>query len=403
MQIVSKLKNNKYFLLAIISTFLSKFVIFLSNIIYSRNSEQVEFGRYSFFITNVIIISEFLTLGLNTTITQHVASDNKDNKLDFFKSSLTSLSLIIIIICILNYYFSFNTFLNDNIFTIYLFVSVSLITSYLNGMKDYKNLFILNVLYSIFFVSASLMSLFKKVYFIDSFKYTFFIFNLLFLIFYFFKYNSINIFSFNFKNYKIKYIKYTIPAFLSTIFVSPLLAKCYQDIVSRNGYEEFAILNVANQWKSIVLIAPMIFSKFLLSLLTSNSQNKVKFIKILKINFTLNLIITSFLSFFVFLFSNQLMNVFGIKIEVDNKILFFLVLSSIPTALNDVVGQAIASNDNYWYGFLLNLLWAIVLIICFYFIFNLNAIGFALSILIAYTILLFFSMLYSYKIILSKK
>jgi O-antigen/teichoic acid export membrane protein len=402
MKIPALLKINKVFFIAILSSFLTKFVVLLSNIYYSRNSTQEDFGKYSFFITNVTLISEFLTLGLNATITQHVAANNEErDRIHFFKTSLTLLSIIFLNLSFLNYFIRLNLFLNDNLIAVYALIIISLFTAFLNGLKDYKNIIILNVLYSFCFVFASFFSIYQKIEIQITFKYLFLFFALIIFSYFILYQKSSKIFSFDFLKYKNKYFKYTIPAFLSTIFVAPLIVKCYQDIVNSYGYSEFAILNIANQWKSIVLIAPMIFSKFLLAIFSSNINNKERFVYLLKLNLIINFIITLVLSLFVFLFSGHLMSIFGIDSKVNNSVVFFLALSTIPTALNDVVGQAIASRENYWYGFFLNMLWAFVLIFCFYVLFDTNAIGFAFSMLISYTVLLMFSIFYTYKKILN--
>jgi hypothetical protein len=138
-----------------------------------------------------------------------------------------------------------------------------------------------------------------------------------------------------------------------------------------------------------------------LAIFSSNINNKKRFVYLLKLNLSINFTITLVLSLFVFLFSGYLMSIFGIDSNVNNSVVFFLALSTLPTALNDVVGQAIASRENYWYGFFLNMLWAFVLIFCFYVLFDTNAIGFAFSMLISYTVLLMFSIFYTYKKILN--
>lgn len=80
--------------------------------------------------------------------------------------------------------------------------------------------------------------------------------------------------------------KFSLPAALSSIMVSPVFWIIRSMLVRKDGFEELAIFEAADQWRVIILFIPTAISQILLPILSSYSgiTYKNKFNKILNIN-----------------------------------------------------------------------------------------------------------------------
>lgn len=191
--------------------------------------------------------------------------------------------------------------------------------------------------------------------------------------------------------------KFSLPALLSGLMVSPIIWVCSAILVNQpKGFEELAIFDAANQWKGIVLFIPVALSQIILPLLSDSSDQK-QFAKIIKLNLLVNVIISILITVVISIFAPFIMRSYGEGFEEGQLVLVVLVISSVFISINNVIGQAIASKGKMWIGFLFNLIWSIILGISAYFFINwgLGAIGLAYSFLLAYFIHTIIQMIYA--------
>jgi O-antigen/teichoic acid export membrane protein len=191
-----------------------------------------------------------------------------------------------------------------------------------------------------------------------------------------------------FREYRILYC-FSLPTVLSGVMVGPVNWICSAMLVNQtNGYAEMGIFNAANQWRMAILFLPNIVSRITLPILSSLTgfNNKNKYNKTLLINMLINGIIAFAAAMFISLFSPLIMSIYGKGFSEGNYALIFLAFAAVCMAVNDVIGQAIASIGKVWNGFAFNLLWAILLICCAYSLLtrSYGATGLSLAILISY-------------------
>lgn len=199
------------------------------------------------------------------------------------------------------------------------------------------------------------------------------------------KFGVIILFKNAFDEFSIIY-KFSLPALLSGLMVSPVTWACNAVLVNKpNGYSELAVFDAANQWRSSILFIPLALSQIVLPLL-SDSENNASFKKIIKLNIVFNLIISLILSLILSLFSLLIMSSYGPSFIIGQPVLIVLAFSAIFISINNVIGHAIVSKGNMWVGFLFNFIWGMILLICTYIFVNLGygAIGLAYSFLISY-------------------
>lgn len=202
------------------------------------------------------------------------------------------------------------------------------------------------------------------------------------------KFNVSFTFSKSFKELPILW-KFSLPATLSSIMVSPVLWVCDAMLVNQpDGFSQMAIFSAANQWKIAILFIPGMICQIVLPMLSNlkNPNQNDDYIKILKYNIYINAGVSLIMASIVSLFSKFIMNSYGLGFNTGKWVLLILAFSSVLISINSVIGQAIASKNLMWYGLLFNGLWAVVLFIVslFFLRLGMGAIGLALANLIAY-------------------
>ena len=104
-------------------------------------------------------------------------------------------------------------------------------------------------------------------------------------------------------------------------------------------------------------------------------------------NLKINIVLAFFLVIVFVIFSPLIVDFYGAKY---NDLLWPIIIMFITTGLisiNNVIGQAIASQGKMWLGFYANLMWAIILTVSTHFLVEkeaLGAIGLSLAYLISY-------------------
>lgn len=183
--------------------------------------------------------------------------------------------------------------------------------------------------------------------------------------------------------------KYSLPAALGGFLVSPVIWACNALLVNQpGGYSQMGLYDAANQWGSAVLFIPgmvgMVAMPMLSSLTGDNDRHHYR--NVLKYNILVNGGAAFAVAVPLALFAQLVMQSYGKGFEEGRWVLVCLLFSTVLIAVNNVVGQAIASRSRMWVGLLLNLLWALSLIGCSFLFIKLGygALGLALANLIAY-------------------
>jgi len=182
---------------------------------------------------------------------------------------------------------------------------------------------------------------------------------------------------------------FSMPSVLSGAMVGPVNWVCFAILVNQvNGYAEMGIFNAANQWRTAILFLPNIIGSIILPILSSLTgvNDKKEYNRILLENILLNGSLTLGIAIIVALCAPVILGFYGKDFTEGKSTLVYLCFTGVFMAMNNVIGQAIASIGKMWNGFLFNSLWAIVLILCAYYFLthNYGALGLALAILISY-------------------
>lgn len=391
----------------LLGNLLSKFILLVATILMTRYLGKEQYGQFGIIKSTILMFVMFAGLELGITSTKYISqyrfSDN--SKVEKIVGLSTLFAIIIsIIVSILVYVFAKQIAFQINAPGIYNEIRISsfiLFFSSLNGIQNgilagiekFKEISINNVIAGI--ISSVGLILAAKYFGLNAVIIAFGAnFVLLFLLNFITLrknfYSEFNIRIYDKKNFEELNVlwKFSLPAILGGLMVGPVTWYCNYLLVNQpNGYEQMANFDIANQWRNTILFIPAALSQIALPMLAANVDNKTEYKIVFNKNLKINIYI-GFLLVLLFVIASPLITLFyGDKYSDALVPIIIMFITTGFIAVNNVVGQAIASKGKMWLGFYFNLLWAIILIASSYYmikILNLGAIGIAVSYLISY-------------------
>jgi O-antigen/teichoic acid export membrane protein len=193
-------------------------------------------------------------------------------------------------------------------------------------------------------------------------------------------------------------VGFSLPAVMSGIMVTPVSWFCATILVNQpNGYAEMGIFNAAASWQRAMLFLPGAVGAVALPMLAElHGANELgQYRKALRYNVLLNGGVALAVFSVVALLSKFIMRSYGVSFEPGYSVLILLGLSAVLIAIGNVIGNAIASAGNMWFGFMFNAMWGVVYIACAAFLVpHQGAFGLGVANLAAYCMLSFGLLLY---------
>ncbi|WP_375604952.1 oligosaccharide flippase family protein [Flavobacterium davisii] len=387
----------------------SKFFLLIATILMAKFLNKEEYGQFGIIKSTILMFALFAGMELGITATKYISQYKTLNPKKIEKiiglSNFFAL-LISIIITLLVFLFAEEIAKQINAPHLSLEIKISsfvLFFSSLNGIQNgilagvekfrdlSVNTTVAGVLSSLAMVVASKYNNLNWVVIaFGSNFFILFILNFFSLKKYFYPFYKVSVFDkSNFEEITILW-KFSLPAILAGLMVGPVTWFCNYLLVNQvNGYQQMANFDIANQWRNTILFIPGALCQIALPLLSSTLDNKEEYKSIYIKNIKINFYITLVLVIFLVAISPIIINMYGEKYSDAIVPIILMFVTSGFIAVNNVIGQAIASKNMMWLGFYVNLLWAFVLIVCSYFFvvyFNYGAIGLSIAYLISYII-----------------
>lgn len=178
--------------------------------------------------------------------------------------------------------------------------------------------------------------------------------------------------------------QYCIPATLSALTITPVFWLIRSMLVRVNDYGELGIFEAADQWKVILLFIPGAICQIVLPIMSSITDNRT-FKRALLGNLALIGGISTVLAFLSWIASPFIMPLYG-RNFTNTMPIILLAVSTVPTALAQIMEMTLYSRDKMWTCFTFNVLWGMTAVV-FSYIFlqhQQGASGIAMAILIAY-------------------
>lgn len=404
--------NNIFFSLG--ANIASKLIILLVNIVSFRLLLPEDYGVISLLLAMTATIGAVAGMGASVAVNSVVAREGFSSltslfiKYNYFFSFLFSIMMAGFI-----YIFYLNNINKIPSWQVFIFILMFALFSSLNsiseavlvGLHDYKKLFINNFFTFLLFLPISF-------YLIIEFKITGVLVNLLFYRFFlllvsFYSVSKTKLLeiSSNNKNekkeiYK-KFKELSLPVILSGLLVAPVIGLAFKIIsIQENGLQQLAYFNIVYQVYLVAIFIPNALNGYFISKFSKKGNNSQKdFVKIAKSNFFFAVIV----SFCLFVFQKIfLMVVDDYSVDLINNY-YIMLVTIVLFSLNAVFASFWPSVGKAWFGFYMNIVWAIVLLLVT-FIFSKYQISQPLSwaFLIAYLVLTIVQAL-NYKVVTHAK
>lgn len=391
----------------VLGNVISKFTLLIATIFMAKYLDKEEYGQFGIIKSTILMFAMFAGMELGMTATKFIAQYrfSQKRKLERIVGMSTFFAIVIsILISFLIYLFAIpiayqinapnlNTEIKISAFILF-FSSVNGIQNgILAGIEKFKELSINSAMSGI--ISSVLLILAARFYTLDvviiafGANYVlFFIFNFITLRKKFYSEFKIEFWSKeNFKEIKILW-DFSFPAFLAGLMVAPVVWYANYVLVNQpSGYLQMANFDIASQWRNTILFIPAALSQIALPLLSSRVEDKAQYRMVYNKNLKINIVLAFFLVIVFVILSPLIVDFYGAKY---NDLLWPIIIMFITTGLisiNNVIGQAIASQGKMWLGFYANLMWAIILTVSTHFLVEkeaLGAIGLSLAYLISY-------------------
>lgn len=385
---------------------ISKGLLMLFNIVVARILSEQEYGAYSLINNTVQTFIVFAGAGIGVTLTRYAALYRRKNK----KIAGTIIGTLLLINTIISFIISIIVFifsdkiavlLNSDInitnllritsATIFFTSVVSILQGLLQGFEEYKRNAIIQIVSNVFnlLIGTIVAKLFGIVGAVTA---------LLILQIIMFVIMQLNL-HIILKNNKIKLkykiieevkeaiIKITIPSFLASIFVIPLMWFTNFFFSSKIGLEEFAAFSVCVQWFNIINYIPQQFGQLKPIYTQLYDDNNFKELKkylnkiiILTVSFSVLCTLLFILARTVILSSY---GEFYTNFRLPFSIMMF---TTILFAIQSQYGSVFQAIGKSWICFALNCIWAISYIILFFTLYNKGIIGYAYTYFVSYAI-----------------
>lgn len=386
---------------------IAKVLLLLASIVLARILGQENYGKIGFIRSTLNMFATFGGLGLGITATKYVASLAKEDKSMIgsilgFSNILTALTAILFLLLI--YFFSdtisfqildTSSLVRETKITSFI-VAILILNGYLVGILQgfqafrelaHANLFagIASFIFQIILaykwgISGAIIGLGIGYVVICGY-----------LVFFSYKLLEKKQIQISYDQFKVSFsifLKYSLPAALGSLLVTPVFWFCNMVLIKgENGYSEMAIFDACNTWRLSVLFIPMAISQIVLPMLVQQKDNSKVYKKVILYNVYVNAIVAFIVAFFITIFSKWIMRSYGIEFEKGYLTLIILCFSNVLVAVNNVIGQILASKNRMWLGFAMNAFWGLVLVIftCIM-VPKIGSLGLAYAILVSYTL-----------------
>lgn len=402
-----KIFNHSFWIL--LGNIISKSTLLVATVLMTRYLGKIEYGQFGIIKSTILMFAMFAGMELGITATKYISQYRYKNKSKVERivglSNLFAIT-ISIIISILVFVFAKKISLTINAPNLISEIKISsfiLFFSSLNGIQNgvlaglekFKklsvNTAVAGVISSLAMIIASKYFSLQVVVIAFGLNYFFlFLFNFWTLRFEFYNEFSVKVLKRdNFQEFDVLW-KFSLPAILAGIMVGPVTWFCnYLLIKEAYGYESLASFDIANQWRSTILFIPSALAQVALPLLSASVDNKSDYINIFNKNLKINFYLSFGMALFFVIISPLIVNLYNNSYEDALGPLIIMFITTGFIAVNNVIGQAIASQGKMWLGLFVNFIWGAVLIAgCFLFVSYLKwgATGLALAYVISYAI-----------------
>ncbi len=178
---------------------------------------------------------------------------------------------------------------------------------------------------------------------------------------------------------------FVLPSFLSSIIVLPV-NWCLNIILAKNaGYAELSVYTVSYQWVAMIAYVMSLFTRIKPIYTDLYAKGEfVEFKKLLKKMVLLSSLVGVPVAMVGVLGSRWIMSFYGADYSAYWLVFSVMMLASVAMTLQSQFGAVFEAIGKMWIGFLLNTVWAMNLLVVFYFLKSHGALGCSIAFLVSY-------------------
>jgi O-antigen/teichoic acid export membrane protein len=182
-------------------------------------------------------------------------------------------------------------------------------------------------------------------------------------------------------------LRFALPSMLAAALYAPVVWAANAMLVQTpNGLVEMGKFNAASSWRGLIIWLPSAIGQVALPIFTSfvSSGERHRLARVVKLNLAINFLLALIVALPICLGSYWIMMLYGVEFSKSWPALVFLSGAAVFQATATVIGDVIASASRMWWGFFLNLLWAVELLISAWFFIGYGADGLAAAFFLSY-------------------
>ncbi len=182
--------------------------------------------------------------------------------------------------------------------------------------------------------------------------------------------------------------RFALPSMLSTTLTIPVTWFTNTILVnSAGGYGELGLFNAANQWRQVIVFFPALLSNAMLPIMsqTHGQQDKSDYRRVVATNLKMIWVIALPVTVLMVTFGKPLAQLFGRQFISASSIISVLMVACFLNVVNGPVGTALTGAGKMWTGTVMNLGWAMGLVLFSYVLIpRFGGLGLAFAYLLAY-------------------
>ena len=397
---------------------IAKGILLLINMIIARLIDEQSYGAYSLINNTVQTFLLFASAGLGVTLTRYVALYRDKDKtlagiliksllvINIILSAFVSIFIFVFsgkLSEILNPAFDISVYLKITAFVIF-FASLALIwQSMLQGFEKFKSLAISQIVSHI--VTLITGCIITKFFGLMGAIISLLILQIMSLMTMFIivrkiiQERKIKLkCQFNHPEVKEAIKNFTIPAFLSSIFIMPLLWFTNVTFTRTCGYEQYAAFSICIQWLTIINYLPQQLGqvKPIYTQLYDNGKIE-EFKKVVYKMIQFSALFSIVISIMLVILNQFILGIYGDGYKDAGSAFIIIMITSIFMTVQTQFGAVYQAVGEVWLSFKLNAIWSIIFLILFYIFLRYSIIGYALTYLISYMIYGIISYIVFYK------
>jgi len=367
-----------------VGNLISMAITFAITIILARYWGKVGYGEYGIITATAMFFSEFAGIGLGITATKYISQHRVSDPsfvgkllgtmiiLGTISALLFSLLFFIFSSFISSYYLnSPNLLFEVRISALLLFVGAlnGLFTSILSGFERFKDITITNLIRALLAVPL----IFLGVYCLDlkGAIYALIIlgFIVLFMQWMYLKKTAVcdNLtIHWDIDMMAVKRIyKFGVSMFVTGFMVS--IAIWLSNVITAHqikGIGEVGIINIANQWRAVLMFVPTVVVQVLLPLLSANldEEQRSDFNSIINLSVNVIVLVLFPVCAGLMIFAPFIMSWYGPTFANGEVAFMGIIVSCMIAGVGSVFGPVLQSREQVWIALLINFFWSLILV-----------------------------------------